>query len=80
MPKIQDLGINRIPSTMQPPAVGEGGGPDPDLDYTASQEGSAVRSANSCPVYEEETQEARAFTPDAVAQLRQQIERMSANV
>jgi hypothetical protein len=26
MPKIRDLGINTVPLTMQPPAIGDGGG------------------------------------------------------
>jgi hypothetical protein len=49
MPKIRDLGINAFPLTMQPPAIGDGGGgqwsdqPDCKKDQVWSDQGNCNR-------------------------------------
>ena len=126
MPKIKDLGINAIPLTMQPPAVGNGGGDaytgtkepkcgshdkpstkEPgcdaftgtkgpqclkeDLPHTKQPGCDAQTGTKGCTHDDPEytgtkgpkcgpPKNASAFTPEAVAQLRQQIVNQSAGM
>jgi hypothetical protein len=65
MPKFRDLGINSIPLTMQPPAIGDGGGGGAEC---GTQCGPSTCSTAS------PKKQASSFNPEAVTQIRQQLE------
>ena len=105
MPNVRDLGINSIPYTMQPPAIGDGGGGASDPTWSPDVGGlcEEITPAWSPPPTCKEDNEAittggcrddpawsppptckrdaqSAFTPEAIAQVRQQIENQAASL
>ena len=87
MPKIRDLGINVIPVTMRPPEIGLGGfdmaaGPAADGPGTCVQETDcdletcdpSGQCVPSCDEASKAPRHARGFSPDAVAELKQQMQ------
>jgi len=80
MPKIRDLGINVIPMTMRPPEIGRGGGYQLGADCANSCEGTFTCPEPSLPncvpscAPSSHPRRAGGLTPDAIAQLKQQLQ------
>jgi hypothetical protein len=78
MPKIRDLGINRIPTTMRPLEVGAGGAPGPSPFPPPCPGASGPPKPPPGPGCEQSRKPGgcgeKYLGADAVAQLRQQLD------